>query len=364
MRIGQISALVLVLAAVSCSKHAAPGSTIHFSAVSRSTGAADTKTSYSGIDQDGNPVSSSSTRERIDWVASDAIRIYCAQAHKVGDESIHWGDYVVDEVETLDNNVESRATISPDVPNSLTWGSGEHTFYAMYPAPADDSFKEDHTLVGTIPAAQTVTQKSGTTTWLPDMSRAYMMAKAVASDGPVSLDFYPCFTAFSFNIGKGENEKVDVSAFTLSSSSTALAGNFTINEETYTITGGTSNSITLTFSPALSVTSDVTFTVFCLPQTLTDLTVTFTGTQIGTRTLKLNDASDVPMTFAKNKKYRIYGMSFPKLTDVTFGEEILWDMSVIIEQDPILWAMSVGFNDDVDWDHTVPATNVENINWE
>lgn len=364
IRIRQISAVVLLLAAVACSKHAKPGSTIYFSAVSRGTGAVSTKTSYSGTDQNGNPVGPTSTLERLDWVASDAIRIYCREAHKVGDNDIHWGDYVVKDVKN-ESNVESRATISPEEPNSLTWGSGSHTFYAMYPAPADNTFKEDHTLVGTIPAAQTVTQKPATNTWLPDMSYAYMMAKTVANDGPVSLDFSTRFTAFSFTIGPGENTKVDVTSFILSSSSTALAGNFTVNEDVYNFSS-TSNAVTITWDPAIEVTSDVTFTVFCLPQDLTNLTVTFTGDQIGTRSLKLNDAVGTPLVFKKNKKYRIYGMRFPKLTEVSFGEDILWDLSVLIEQDPILWAMSVGFNDDVDWDHSVPSTipTTEKINWE
>ncbi len=53
---------------------------------------------------------------------------------------------------------------------------------------------------------------------------------------------------------------------------------------------------------------------------------------------------------------------------MNFGQEVLWDYDVIVEDDPILWmpdtSANAEFGQDVDWDHSVGAQDIENITWE
>ncbi len=363
MRKRTILLLLTVLAAASCTKAGRPGGAISFQAVSKAEGT--TKTEYSGV--------VSGTKERIDWVVTDNIRIYCAAAPVVGNESQHYYDYAVKEVKTQTSVYESRATITPsDGGNGLTWGTGAHTFYAMYPA-TGDVLKTNGDFSGTIPATQTVIQKAETQTWQPNMSMAYMLAKTTKSgvENSVNLSFKPKFTAFSFTVGKGQNESVSISSVTLQSSSSALAGDYTIaaaaydDPASYTLpeASDANKTITLTFNLSLTVTADVTFTVLALPGELTDMSVTFIGPEIGTRTLALSSADGVPMTFEPCKKYRLTGIRFPKLEEVNFGEDVLWDFAVVVEEDPITWGVDLG-TDLVDWDHSVGTQDIENITWE
>ena len=74
-------------------------------------------------------------------------------------------------------------------------------------------------------------------------------------------------------------------------------------------------------------------TIFALPMDLTNLEVTFKGTEIGTRVLKLNKGGS-PITFAACKLHRLTGITLPKLLDTT-GEYVEWDQEGFVE--PIHW---------------------------
>ena len=53
-----------------------------------------TKTEYSGIDENGHPVTGTSAKERINWVDTDRIRIYSDEATDRYSAN-HYADYVI-----------------------------------------------------------------------------------------------------------------------------------------------------------------------------------------------------------------------------------------------------------------------------
>lgn len=328
-----------------------PSSGISFTA-SAASEAEDTKTTYTG---DGTFSSEGKlTKERIDWVNGDMIRIVSAQAQVLDKSVTPWvlryssdspryslADYTV-ATHKKETDVISRATITPVGGNGLQWGTGDHTFYAMYPSRETSGYSaaekakigiNHEKMMGTIPAVQSP-DLSGAKGW-PDMRYAFMFGTAQAPSGAdaVNLPFYPEFTAFEFTIAKGDNESVELSSFTLETTASGgvLTGDFTLTNasgwNSAVTTSNTGSSLTVDLSGVTlnAAKESLTFTVLCLPVNLGSLKLTFTGPQLGTRSLKLNDKNDTPLSFTARKKYRIFGMSFPAGLS-TEGEDILWDL--------------------------------------
>jgi hypothetical protein len=344
------------------------------------SGEAATRTAYSGIDGDGNPVGAGSTYERIDWSDGDWIGIYCAQATRLYGNPSLLADYSILSHEAKSNTVSSAEIGPAGDPNGLQWGSGEHKFYAVYPSPNSPQFtdteKEKVSLDGSsfkgfTPAAQTLTQKGSTAVWLPQMQYAWMFARTVVSQPQtaVNLSFEPEFTAIEFSIGTGDNTRVDLSSFTLSTTASgyALAGEFTIPVETATTEStftwaNTSQSVTIDFTglPGGKLTvqqgTPFVFTVLLLPREVKNLWITFTGDQIGTRKLAISDGSGNTLVFQGRHKYRLYGFSFPYLMTAT-GEDIIWDHEATGEG--IIWSENAN-GERIEWNQNGHGGNV---NW-
>lgn len=301
------------------------------------------------------------TKERIDWKVNDLVTVYSPEAL-----TMDWGHYVDYKVTSHTHTphgdlMDHAEVVATDASGKgLTWEAGTtNHFYGMYPSKAmftssDAGYNwialDGTTMKGTIPSAQTnnltwtgVTG-TGDVVGTPDMRYAWMFANATGNkgDSEVNLVFYPKFTAFEFSIGSGENSIVHLSSFTLettsSSAAVVLAGDFSLangntSSQTVTVSGTGSKSVTVTFPTGTAVTratstadaKNLTFTVFALPVDITSLKITFTGDEIGTRTLALNDGNGAPLNFTACKKYRIYGLSFPNFL-VAQGEDILWDL--------------------------------------
>ena len=332
-----------------------------------------TRTAYSGE-------TDASGYERIDWKDGDWIGIYCAQATRLYGVTSLLADYSILSHETYSSTV-SRAQIAPaGDPNGLQWGTGEHKFYAVYPSPNSpeltDAEKAKVSLdasafVGFIPSEQTVTQKSGTTTWLPQMQYAWMFARTVVSgqQASVELSFAPEFTAMEITVGSGDNDQVDLTSFSLTTSAEgyAVAGEFTIpveNEETESTFSyaNTSQSLTIDFTalPGGKLTVEkgtpVTFTVFMLPREQKNLTLSFTGDQIGTKKLALSDRDMNTLVFQGRRKIRITGISLPKLMSAT-GEDVIWDHEAAGEG--IIWSENAA-GERIEWNSNGHGGNV---NW-
>ena len=349
---------IALAAVVSCTKTGGPsGDTVRFSVGLASD---ETRTAYSG---EGTVVDGLLKKERIDWLVNDQITVYSPEAMKM--DWSHSADYKVNAVSTHDdsgvtpsgNNLMSHATVTATAGTGLTWEAGTNHFYGMYPSAVKFTSTDagygwialDQTVMkGTIPATQSPTWTGltgeGDVTGAPDMRYAFMYASqtAVKGSSEVNLVFKPKFTAFEFTIGSGENDYVHLSTFKLETTASGafIAGNFSYDGATESMTvsnTGASSSIEVTFPTGTVVTREtptasgtvpaknLTFTILALPVDITSLKITFTGTEIETRSLALNDGNGVPLNFTACKKYRIRGLSFPSFL-LAEGNDIDWDL--------------------------------------
>lgn len=326
---------VLVLLA-GCQKPGGVGKEIRFRAVT--VPESQTKTVYSGV-ATGTP-----KKERINWSENDVIRIYSDAASCNNDNTYHWADYQLSDIDNSTEPYSKAGTITVTHPTrgGLAWeGDVTYNFYSIYPAPSADEATPG-TVRGTsgtpfactIPAAQTGTATTveaivtgaNTTVYYPSMENAYLVAYDSKSNGnDITLNFEPAYTAFHISAGAGkapETAKV-IKSVTLTSASTALNGAYTAYYNSgwkYGITG-TGLATTFTFTGGnytIPVDGKVEFVIFALPQVLTDLTLTFTLSDDSTRSLKLKkNAADTEtnaagyINFAPCKKHYISGLLIP-----------------------------------------------------
>ena len=311
---------------------------IRFSATASSVG---TKTAYGDYDNETNP-----TWQVVNWVTGDKLRIYSDKAvHRYAD--INYADYEIVGEPTVSGH-ESKATIEgtsldnetvpggldngADMRNGLIWGDepDTYTFYGIYPSTAcasgtsgtlNGSIAADQGTgdlevnmpkYGFLTAAQQITLKAADF----DSNNAVTPLK---DGGPnVEMRFEPAFTAIEVTL-KSTQANTVLTGASLVSSSTALAGDFTV---AYTAgTSGFTKAIDCKSATGKSVSisgltatigpdAPYTFTLFALPQDLKDLELVFDiqGAQSRHLALKKNDQY---LTFAACKKHRIYGLQMP-----------------------------------------------------
>ena len=342
-------------------------------------GGAQTKTSYTGDGSfTGTAPNRVLTHERIDWVNNDIFTVVCAQAQVYDKSSTPWtlsfshsspiryseSDYKVQTHQTDGNdNTVSRASIVPVDGNGLQWGSGQHTFYAMYPSVNSAAFTAAEkakiginttSFKGTIPTAQTPQWSNNG--W-PQMQYAYMFAAPPpsAEAREVKLPFYPQFTAFEFTVTSGEHASVALTSFSFDAvtANTPVTGDFQLQNAApggtpSTPTGGsTSSRITVDLTgKTVTPGAPLKFTVLGLPADMGAMRMSFTGPAIGTRTVILKKKNTTSgqfeeIQFTARKKYRISGIEFPKdlggggeqiiWDQEAFGEDILWDNEYVLE---------------------------------
>lgn len=272
-----------------------------------------TRTIYSGeeFDVSGKAV------ERIDWVAGDQVFILNATNSQSGVFT------VVESAITPDNEKSSTGLTSAD---EMYWASEANTFLSVYPASA---YNPSTGFGGNIPAVQAQSEShvskvglhgtnTSETVTNPVMSQhAYMVArKETAKANPVTLEFYPAVTAFEFNMAFADDggNAPTISKFQFFSSSSALTGDWTWDGEGLADTDftcptylqGVNDTITVNFdNVTINAANPLRFTVFALPQDITDVKVRF-FLSTGTKTLSLNKkTTGVFDTFTACKKYRI-----------------------------------------------------------
>lgn len=179
--------------------------------------------------------------EKIHWVAGDKVKIYCDQA------SIKQLTYQVTAensgVDTGASGNYHKTGLKPvGVENGMQWGTGEHTFYSVYPA-TEITYTDANTatVTGTILDVQTpesITKDSKTNTWTvkPNMNLAYMIAKTTvnpATTRTVQLQYTPIVSAVQVTLFKSKDVKVptiNLSNIIVSSTDkTPIYGNFSVN---------------------------------------------------------------------------------------------------------------------------------------
>ena len=311
------------------------GSSISFSAATSYNNNPGTKTEYSGVIVGDEVLGETPAKERINWLATDKIRIYSDVATD-RNTGAHFSDYAV--TPAGNSGAISSANIAPlpnaqGLANGLEWGSGAHKFFALYPSPKTDGVNESKvdvgngTFKGTIPAVQTlsITGNVGK----PDMRYAYMWAAAKVSNpsaSAVELAFQPAITAFEFSIGGLDGKALTVTAAELISTSKALSGDFTgtfssdLSSVTYSCpayASGTNNSVRVNFSSPVVIEENGSFkfTLFALPQDLTNLSLRLitNGEDYTDVSLKLalTMQNGTPISFEGGKKYFITNIGVP-----------------------------------------------------
>ena len=292
----------LLLLTTSCGKMGllyprTPGSRIVFGTSTKH--GASTKAAYSGE-------ISSTKYERINWEEGDLIRIFCAQAempgHEPGTSDKHFADYkVATGGVSAFGTTGSSAKIEPiSEQQLLTWGeAGEtHYFSALYPAPTNTSGTSvsENTVTCCLPAEQTnggVTGEDGQDQ-IAEVNKNYLFlagygeGKMEYKDGdePVNIYFDPAVTTFEFTLESVfENGPMTIKSAGITTTADneltgtydvyvkdkidgATSGEFkTLSTSDVTHKNDGSKTITMNFSPSVSVEKGkkFTFTLFAQP---------------------------------------------------------------------------------------------------
>lgn len=385
-----LSSLLLVAGVVSCGRSSLEldpqGMPVRFGAATTWQNDIQTRTEYSGFDENGNFVTSSSKYERIDWVADhDRIRILCAEALGPDGTTNSQGDYVMGAPTANGKMSEAGATLA-EGSSEFYWAKDvAHSFYALYPAPGTTSNYHDGSvsaaesaitldgsgavITGGIPAGQTAVKKSGTTTvggqsyikYMPNMNLSYMYAqkRTVRTDGGyVLLDFLPLVTTFEFSLKALDDAMAlyDLVSVSLTSTSTDLNGNFTVAldatpgaaapvvEKAFTPAAANKTvTVTLPSGTRLTKTDYSVVTIIALGVAQTDLTLklNFSNGHSRTRLLKKSDGTVISVGACKKAYFKlgvpgdeIFFQVDPMATDPFDGENPIYQ-AVTRGLDPI-----------------------------
>ena len=182
------------------------------------------------------------TFEKIHWIAGDQVSIYCNEASG----SLKTLDY---EVTAQNTGVDGSASenyhktgLKPvNAESGLQWGTGNHTFYSVYPATEIeyDATKKTATVTGTVLDVQTpeeITRNNNLWTVKPNMDYAYMIAKTTAnpaSTSSVKLQYMPIVTAVEVTLYKSKDVTVPTinlsNIIVRSTNKTPIYGHFTVD---------------------------------------------------------------------------------------------------------------------------------------
>lgn len=320
--------LILMLAAALCAAVSCMedmtigGGTIFFSA---SMGGVSTKTEYAGGSYATGDI------EDIYWIDGDVIRILCDQAADLSGNT--WSDYTV--TPTSDR---TKGSITPVNESGLRWGSGKHYFHASYPAEGitlGPLTNTSRSFRATIPSGQGGTWNSDLTEYMPNMNNACMYAVAASerttSQSKVRLLFKPLVTTFRFSLKTLADSEIPegtlLKKLELSSAVSDMAGDFSVKIDA-TRDNDVNCSDTTFYSPTRSVSLDLgsgiqlsktqarSFTLFTLPVTQNQLTLTLTFSNGIVRKLELKKNGEW-LQFPACSKVFIDNMNVPNLLDAT-----------------------------------------------
>lgn len=299
-----------------------------------------TRTVYGGYVQ-------GAEEEPVYWVSTDEVRLYSPEA------AVKTADYTVSSAD----GTQASTGLNKKGDVGLQWGNptGKHTFYGVYPIPADNSLKEGTTLTGNIPniqIANKVETSGNTTTYQPNMDYAYMVArteitKPNAIGSEVYMKFTPIATAVEIELTLSSgNNAVELRQVNLTSENHYLSGDFSANLENMTLsTAGDVNAKYATVCPnnitygnnvsksvgislvngsetlTLAAGKTVKFTIFMLPSTngaadndaINDLKITLISNSGQQKEGKLNGIS-----IKKSKK--TYMHSIPLKGEFTYNQ--------------------------------------------
>lgn len=289
--------------------------------------------------------------QRIIWQGGDEVTIASDQAETL------WGrkfcDYIVTP-ESGDGSAttrESKGRISrkPTIVDNtedsgLRWNenaSGTANFWSVYPATTDNSIQNGNVRIS-IPAttspALSVNQPSGDIIKILDpVNGSYPMvahATASANNALVKLQYYPAFTAFQVTLLNNSGGQITLASCSLSSTTSDLCGTFTASIDDLAMDNpqspvlsnltGAGKSVSVGIGQVLADGKGITFSIFCLPQDLTNMTFSCTYVDAsGEQTRKLQlKKDDAPIVFGACKQHRM---------TLTLGDDLNFDISLVMK---------------------------------
>lgn len=253
--------------------------------------------------------------QMIVWSPGDKIKIVSDLAQTTEEHgSLHHHEYTLSN-EIWNDKSSSYAKFSLDEydEGGLRWANTTdfHQFWAVYPKTVDLTVKrEEGKDVGIVTASANNLSEF--------LMLAYRRTQYIDNKGVVFLQFYPAFTALQFNIDCGV-DRVSITKCEIESSSQTIDGGFTATIAKISDNGIEFGSFDETYaSKKMSLDSGKdfgsgkSFTFFCLPKNLKDITITcyFTLAEKGEFHKKmnisaaLNEASQLKF-FSACKKYVI-----------------------------------------------------------
>ena len=300
-----------------------------------------TKTVFSGKDENGQDVTSSSQKERIDWKVGDKVDLMILKAGDPKDRRVY-------EIKafTTEGNLKSKSiSVSSDNPFTFK-GSGDYYIFATYPSHSiGKAFKTgngyDYGLWN--PSSTTggfglympenlacsIVDKGDSYVVMDDMDYAVMTAgKSVNLSSPqaIELDFKPFFNAYQLLLTNTEttrNYKLETLTITCTSGflrtkadvtnrlPSLISANGTMSWNNYTPgTDRCIRSFTYNFTQVSGFSQGIPFnkpldiTLLALPIAQSGISITFTFSGGITRTLTL----DPSVTLAPSHKLRIYNI--------------------------------------------------------
>ena len=291
---------------------------IRFSASARP----ETKTAYGDYENDnnGDPV-----WQRIEWQVDDLVRIFSPEATDRYNDSKHYADYRVVEVSNSGRISEAKIVNSADDndnDNGLLWGDADsYTFYGIYPMLTGSVATTDNVNSCSFTGAK-IDANQGTGDLSVNMPKyGYLTAvkAGVSSRSNVRLEFEPAeVTLKAREDVVGEITLVDFNLVSLGDD--VLGGPFSINysgtDRSFDFSSATDKTVGVTFpaGTTISATKGLTFTVYALPQTVSNLMLDFTvkdaNNQNVHRRLKLTKSGSA-IEFTGCRKHRIYGVAMP-----------------------------------------------------
>ena len=264
MKYNRIASIALVggvlLLAASCVKevpsnedqYRPAGTPIAFSAATSYQNSPESRAEYSGDIDHGSLSSTTPLHERIYWENGDKIRIVHIGATTQAD------NYIVSSGTNVQGERESIATLRS---GNLVWdGSGNHTFYGLYPCDNTNASKGSLTnaglVSGSIPPTQNVDpSKTLSVTeggvlyskYQPDTDQfgymaAYATITANSTATAVRLPFRPAFTTFEFKLQRAASTPdqaisyFELKTVAVNGTTTPLTGKFSLQ-----INGGDTN---------------------------------------------------------------------------------------------------------------------------
>lgn len=300
-----------------------------------------TKTVFSGKDENGQDVTSSSQKERIDWKDGDKVDLMILKAGDPKDRRVY-------EIKafTTEGNLKSKSTsVSSDNPFTFK-GSGDYYIFATYPSHSigkalktgngyDYGLWNPSSTTGGfglhLPAGLTcsIVDKGDSYVVMDDMDYAVMTAgKSVNLSSPqaIELDFKPFFNAYQLLLTNTEttrNYKLETLTITCTSGflrtkadvsnrlPSLISADGTMSWNNYTPgTDRCIRSFTYNFKQLSGYSEGIPFnkpldiTLLALPIAQSGISITFTFSGGITRTLTL----DPSVTLAPSHKLRIYNI--------------------------------------------------------